>query len=156
LIKLTDLDRQLIRRLNQNARITSAELAREFNTSERTVRHRIQRLFNEGILKPVAVVNPAAFGYSLVVDIFCEVEVSSREQVINAIQAMPEVSYLAFSTGDQDISFQALFKNSEDMHKFITEKIYAIPGIRRTRTVLVPLIVKDTYQWLPPEDGFIP
>ncbi|HLF90696.1 MAG TPA: Lrp/AsnC family transcriptional regulator [Anaerolineales bacterium] len=152
--KLTDLDRQLIRRLNQNARISSAELAREFGTSERTVRHRIQRLINEGILKPVAVVNPAMFGYTLVVDIFCEVEVSERERVVKALQKMPEVSYMAFSTGDQDISFQALFKNSEDMHKFITQRIYSIPGIRRTRTVLVPLIVKDTYQWLPPEDGF--
>jgi len=89
------------------------------------------------------------------VDIFCEVEVNMREQVVNAIKPLPEVSYMAFSTGDQDISFQALFKNTEDMHKFITQRIYAIPGIRRTRAVLVPRIVKDTYQWLPPEEAFI-
>jgi Lrp/AsnC family transcriptional regulator, regulator for asnA, asnC and gidA len=154
LVKLTDLDHKLIRRLNRDARLSSAELAREFGFSERTVRHRIQRLITEGILKPVAVVNPLAFGYNLVVDIFCEVEVHKRENVINAIRALPEVSYMAFSTGDQDISFQALFKNTEAMHEFITQRIYAIPGIRRTRTVLVPRIVKDTYQWLPPEEEF--
>ena len=154
LLKLTDLDRHIIRRLNQDARLTSAELARESGMSERTVRHRINRLITEGVLKPVAIVNPQAFGYNLVVDIFCEVEVNARENVVEAIRAMPEVSYMAFSTGDQDISFQALFKNTQDMHEFITQRIYSIPGIRRTRTVLVPRIVKDTYHWLPPENGF--
>ncbi len=154
MLKLTDLDHKLIRRLNRDARLSSAELAREFGISERTVRNRIQRLITEGVLKPVAVVNPLVFGYNLVVDIFCEVEVSMREDVIQAIRAFPEVSYMAFSTGDQDISFQALFKNTEDMHEFITQKVYSIPGIRRTRTVLVPRIVKDTYQWLPPEEAF--
>lgn len=154
MLKLTDLDHKLIRRLNRDARLSSAELARELSFSERTIRNRIQRLISEGILKPVAIVSPAAFGYNLVVDIFCEIEVNQREEVISAIKRLPEVSYMAISTGDQDVSFQALFKNSTDMHEFITQRVYTIPGIRRTRTVLVPQIVKDTYQWLPPEDGF--
>ncbi|GAB4578254.1 MAG: Lrp/AsnC ligand binding domain-containing protein [Anaerolineales bacterium] len=154
MIKLTDLDHKLIRRLNQNARLSSADLARELNVSERTIRNRIQRLITEGILKPVAVVNPVAFGYTLVVDIFCEIEVNRREEAISALRMLPEVSYMAISTGDQDVSFQALFKNSADMHEFITQRVYSIAGIRRTRTVLVPQIIKDTYQWLPPEDGF--
>ena len=155
MIKLTDLDRQLITHLNQNARLSSAELARALNTSERTVRHRIQRLIAENVLKPVAVVNPRAFGYNLVVDIFCELEVDARQKVVEAIRAMPEVSYIAFSTGDQDISFQAFFKDSDEVHQFITGKLYSIPGIRRTRTVLVPQIVRDSYQWLPPEESFL-
>lgn len=154
LLKLTDLDHKLIRSLNRNARYSSADLARELGFSERTIRNRIQRLITEGILKPVAIVNPIAFGYTLVVDIFCELEVNRREEVIAALKRLPEVSYMAISTGDQDVSFQALFKNSADMHEFITQRVYTIPGIRRTRTVLVPQIVKDTYQWLPPEDGF--
>lgn len=152
--KLTDLDYKIIRRLNEDARLSSAALARELQTSERTVRHRIERLIREDVLKPVAVVNPQAFGYNLVVDIFCEVEISARDEVVESIRRMPEVSYMAFSTGEQDISFQALFKNSKDMHEFITQRLYSISGVRRTKTVLVPQIVKDTYQWLPPEDEF--
>jgi DNA-binding Lrp family transcriptional regulator len=65
---------------------------------------------------------------------------------------MPEVAYLAYSTGDQDISIQALFKNTDELHHFLTQKLNHVPGIRRTRTVLVPRIIKDTYQWLPPDD----
>jgi Lrp/AsnC family transcriptional regulator for asnA, asnC and gidA len=134
--------------------MNSAQIAHELQVAERTVRHRIKRLIAEEVIKPVAVVNPAAFGYDLVVDIFCEVDVTCQDQVIEAIMTMPEVSYLAYFTGDQDISFQALFKSSEEMHHFITNHLHQVPGIRRTRAVLVPRIVKDTYQWLPPDDAF--
>lgn len=151
--KLTELDQAIIQRLNQDARLTSSEIARELQVAERTVRHRIKLLIQDEIIKPIAIVNPAAFGYNLVVDIFCEVDVVAQEQVLETISALPEVSYLAFLTGDQDISFQALFRNSEEMHHFLTHRIHQIPGIRRTRTVLVPRIVKDSYQWLPPNYG---
>jgi Lrp/AsnC family transcriptional regulator for asnA, asnC and gidA len=150
---LDALDQALIRYLNQNARMPSARLARELNVAERTVRHRIARLIDIGVIRPVGVVNPSAFGYNLAVDIFCELDGVGQSQTIEAIAAMPEVAYLAYSTGDQDISIQALFKNTDELHDFLTQKLHHIPGIRRTRTVLVPRIIKDTYQWLPPDNA---
>jgi Lrp/AsnC family transcriptional regulator for asnA, asnC and gidA len=151
---LDALDKALIRCLNQNARMPSARIARELNVAERTVRHRIARLIELDVIRPVAVVNPTAFGYDLAVDIFCELDGVGHSQTIEAIAAMPEVAYVAFSTGDQDISVQALFKTTDELHHFLTQRLHHVPGIRRTRTVLVPRIIKDTYQWLPPEDAF--
>jgi len=151
-LKLTALDYQIIKLLNQDARMSSAQISRLLRTPERTVRLHVNQLIEKGIVKPVAVVNAPHFGYDLVVDIFCEVEITQREVVLNALKKMPEISYIAFSTGDQDLSIQALFKNSASMHDFITRKLYQVPGIRRTRTVLVPQILKDTYQWLPPQE----
>lgn len=156
LANLDALDRALIRYLNQDARMPSARIARELNVAERTVRHRIARLIERKVIRPVAVVNPIAFGYDLSVDIFCEVDGGKQSQAIEAIVAMPEVAYVAYSTGDQDISIQALFKNTDELHHFLTHKLHQVPGIRRTRTMLVPRIVKDTYQWLPPDDRFDP
>jgi len=149
-LKLTPLDYQVIKLLNQDARMSCAQIARRLGVPERTVRLRVNQLIERKIVKPVAVVNASHFGYDLVVDIFCEVDIALRESVLLALLAMPEISYIAFSTGDQDLSIQALFKSSANMHDFITHKLYQIPGIRRTRTVLVPQIIKDTYQWLPP------
>jgi Lrp/AsnC family transcriptional regulator for asnA, asnC and gidA len=153
-VRLSTTDRELIALLNQNARMTSAEISRQLGLAERTVRNRIARLINEGIIKLVAVVDPIDFGYDLIVDIFCEVEAPQRETVIGALTEIPEISYIAVSTGDQDLSLQALFKNSTDMNEFITTRLYQIPGIRRSRAVLVPRIVKDTHQWLPPVEDF--
>ncbi|HSF82000.1 MAG TPA: Lrp/AsnC family transcriptional regulator [Anaerolineales bacterium] len=151
-MKLTSLDHQIIKLLNQDARISSARISRLLGIPERTIRLKVNQLIDHEIIKPVAVVNAAHFGYDLVVDIFCEVEITQRDSVLNALKKMPEISYIAFSTGEQDLSIQALFKSSASMHEFITHKLHQIPGIRRTRTVLVPQILKDTYQWLPPQE----
>jgi Lrp/AsnC family transcriptional regulator for asnA, asnC and gidA len=154
LAHLDDTDQAIIKVLNENARAPSAQIARELNLSDRTVRNRINRLIKRKIIKPIAVVNPSAFGFLLAVDIFCELEMGSQEEAIEAISHMEEVSYLAYSTGEADISIQAIFKNSEEMHEFITLKLHRVPGIRRTRTVLVPRIVKETYEWVPPDHSF--
>lgn len=151
---LGDLDRQIIQYLNQDARLSSAEIARQLDVPERTVRYRINRLIDDDVIRPVAVVNPAAFGYTLMIDVFCEVDAGLQSEIVATIQAMPEVSYIAFATGDQDISFQAMFKSSDEMHQFITERLRHIPGMGRTRTVLVPRIVRDTYRWFPPVESF--
>lgn len=152
--RFTALDRAIIRQLNQDARLSSAEIARLLQVPERTVRYRINRLITENIIKLVAVVNRKAFGYDLVVDIFCEIEIAQQDAILNAILAMPEVSYVAYATGDQDLSFQALFHDTAEMHEFITNQVHQIPGIRRTRTILVPRIIRDSYQWLPPDTAF--
>jgi DNA-binding Lrp family transcriptional regulator len=106
-------------------------------------------LIDLGVIQPAAILNPAAFGFSLVVDIYCELEVGYQEQAIQAILEMPNVNYVAYSTGDQDISLHAIFRNSEEMHTFITQKLHPIPGMRHTRTVLLPRVLKDTHQWFP-------
>jgi Lrp/AsnC family transcriptional regulator for asnA, asnC and gidA len=153
LSELDRLDKAIIAFLNQDARTPSSHIARELGMAERTIHNRIKRLIQTGIIQPVAVVNPSAFGYNLAVDIFCEVEVGYQDQAVNAILEMPEVSYLALSTGDQDINLQALFKDGDEIQAFITNKLHQVPGMRRTRAVLIPRILKDTYQWLPPTNS---
>jgi len=152
--KYDHLDQDILKLLNQNARISSAQIARQLGESARTVHNRIQRLIDLGAVQFVSVVNPFSFGYSLAVDIFCELEVGFQEQALQAIQDMPNITYVAISTGDQDISLQAIFKDSAEMHDFITHKLHQVPGMRRTRTVLIPRILKDNYQWLPPDSDF--
>lgn len=152
--RLDQTDREIIWLLNQDARLSSAEISRKLELPERTIRNRINRLLKNNIVKPIGVLNPAAFGYHLAVDIFCELEVGAQRQVIEAVRDLQEVTYLAYSTGDQDLSIQAIFTDSDEMHAFITNRLHTIPGIRRTRTVLVPRVVKETYEWRPPVDAF--
>lgn len=148
------LDKAIIESLNRDARASSAEIARELGIAERTVRYRIQRLIEQKVIRPITVVNPAAFGYNLAVDIYCEIDLEAQSRTIEALLKLPEITYVAISTGDQDIILQAFFKDSEEVHDFITQKLHSVPGMRRTRTVLVPRILKDTYQWLPPEEAY--
>jgi DNA-binding Lrp family transcriptional regulator len=132
----------------------SAEVARRVGSAARTIQHRIQRMITLGVFQPLGVVNPAYFGYTMAVDIFCEVEVGYQQEALEAMMNLPNITYAAISTGDQDISIQAIFRNSAEMHAFITDRLHSLPGMRRTRTVLLPRILKDTHQWLPSEEDY--
>jgi Lrp/AsnC family transcriptional regulator for asnA, asnC and gidA len=148
------LDQCIIRLLQKNGRAKSAVLARELGVSDRTVRNRIKRLVEQGAILPTVVVNHRSFGYHTAVDIFCEVDMSRMAEVGHALLQLPEVNYIAFSTGDQDFSVQALLESSDAVYDFV-QKLVSIPGVRRTRTVLVPRILKDAYQWMPPDSDFL-
>jgi Lrp/AsnC family transcriptional regulator for asnA, asnC and gidA len=154
LSKFDRLDKGIITHLNRDARLSSARLARILGVSERTVHNRIKRLTAANVIQTVAVINPAAFGYTMTVLVFCDIEVGYQDQAAEAILKLPEVDYLAISTGDQDLSLRARFRDSEQMQEFITQKLHQIPGMRRTRTALIPRILKDTHQWLPPDQAF--
>ena len=147
------LDRRIIRLLQRNGRASSAEISRQLGVSERTVRNRIKRMVERGAITPTVVVNHQHFGYRTAVDIFCEADLNEMEEIGRVLSQLPEVNYIAYSTGDQDISIQALLKSSDAVYEF-TQRLANIPGIRRTKTVLVPRILKNTYEWIPPETDF--
>ena len=152
--KYDRLDQAILKLLNQDARMPSVQMARELGVSARTVQNRVQRLVELGAVRLVGVVTPAFFGYNLAVDIFCELEVGFQEQALQALQDMPNITYIAISTGDQDINLQAIFKDGVEMQEFITNSLHQVPGMRRTRTVLIPRILKDNYRWQPPDSNF--
>jgi len=147
------MDRNIISILQKDGRTSSAEIARVLGESERTVRHRVERLIQLDAIYPTVVVNHKFFGYPISVDIFCEVQIEKIEEIGNQLKEFPEINYIAYSFGDQDISIQALFQKADDAFEFI-QKLAHTPGIARSKTVFVPRIVKNTYEWLPPETDF--
>jgi DNA-binding Lrp family transcriptional regulator len=145
-------DHTILAALGKDARLSNMEIARQTGIPERTVHHRLRRMMDAGWIKTTVVVNPRAFGYDLAVDIFCEMDPGSTGQAAEQLLKMPEISYLAMSTGDQDLSIQAFFQSIDEMQSFITDKLHQVPGLRRTRTVLMLQLLKDTYEWRPPSD----
>ncbi|MFN3338012.1 MAG: Lrp/AsnC family transcriptional regulator, partial [Thermomicrobium sp.] len=96
---IDDLDRSIIRLLQEDSRMPSAEIARRLGVAERTVRARINRLVQDGVVKLVAIVNPGALGYDVTADIFLEVEPGRLEEVAEQLVAMEEVAYVGLTTG---------------------------------------------------------
>jgi Lrp/AsnC family transcriptional regulator for asnA, asnC and gidA len=116
------LDRSIIHLLQEDSRMPSAEIARRLGVAERTVRARINRLVEDGIVKLVAIVNPSALGYDVTADIFLEVEPGRLEEVAQQLVAMEEVAYVGLTTGERDISIQVFLPSVDALYRFITEK----------------------------------
>ncbi|MCS7051453.1 MAG: Lrp/AsnC family transcriptional regulator [Thermomicrobium sp.] len=153
---IDELDRSIIRLLQEDSRMPSAEIARRLGVAERTVRARINRLVQDGVVKLVAIVNPAALGYDVTADIFLEVEPGRLEEVAAQLTAMEEVAYVGLTTGDRDISIQVFVPSVDALYRFITEKLQRIPGVVGTTTYVVPRVLKWLHNWSLPADGTVP
>jgi DNA-binding Lrp family transcriptional regulator len=42
-------------------------------------------------------------------------------------------------------------KDTAEIYHFVTEVVRKVPGVRKTTTSIVPLILKDVYQWRIPQ-----
>ena len=146
-----DFDWQIIKLLNDDGRMPSAEIARKLgDVSARTVTNRINALTEHGIINVRAVVNPETVGYGVMADVFVEVEPGHVREVAEIAAKFPQVSYLACSTGESDVSISLRVRSIEELFEFVTEKLGKIPGVRRTQSFLLPVKIKDLDTWLPP------
>ena len=145
-------DRAIIALLNEDGRMSSAEIARRLgDVPSRTVSYRIDHLIERGIISVKAIVNPPALGYNVLADVFLEVEPGRVRAVADIVASFPEVSYVACATGESDVSISVRVRNNEELFNFVTDQLSEIPGVRRTQTHLLPVMLKDIDSWLPTE-----
>jgi DNA-binding Lrp family transcriptional regulator len=148
------LDYEIIQALHQDARVAASEIARITGANERTIRKRIDRLVNEGVIRMSAIVNPHAFGYVTAADIFLEVDPANEDDVIQTLMAMPEVTYVAYGQGSKDVSIEARFKDNDALREFLRHTLADIPGVTVIRYALVPRILRNIDEWMPPKADF--
>jgi len=154
-MKLDQLDKEIIDLLTKDGRMSCAEIARAIGTvSERSVRYRLEKLLAENIIRINATPVPQSLGYSVVADVFIEVEVGQVLEIARKIASYENVSYVACSTGESDISIQIITQNNRELYEFVTDILGKIPGVRKTTTSMVPFIVKDIEQWRIPSATF--
>lgn len=142
-------DRKIVDLLMENGRMPSAEIARRVGggISERVIRYRINRLVDEGVIKIRPIVNPQAYGLTTRADVVLEVDSDAIMNVANMAMEYDCVSYVACSIGEMDVSIQVVARDTAEIYQFVTEVIGKMPGVRRTTTSIVPIVLKDVYQW---------
>ena len=150
--ELDKVDRAIIKLLMEDGRMSSAEVARRVGgISERSVRYRLDRLLKEGVIQISAITHPRTVGYEVVADVWMEIEPGRVLDVAHKLAEFEEVSYVGCSTGERDLSIQVYARNNADLYQFVTEIVGNIAGVRKTNTVVVPLVLKDVYDWRIPE-----
>jgi DNA-binding Lrp family transcriptional regulator len=151
---LDRLDYEILQALHKDARVSASEIARTTGANERTIRKRIDRLVDEGIIRLSAIIDPLAFGYVTAADIFLEVDPDQEQEVIRILMDMPEVTYVAYGQGSNDVSIEARFKDNDALREFIRHTLAGISGVTVTRYALVPRILRNIDEWMPPREDF--
>ncbi len=146
------IDIKIVNLLLEDGRMSASEISRRLgDISERAIRYRIDRMIDEGVIQISAVVNPESLGYTIKADVWLEVESDMILEVAKKMASFENVTYVACGIGQNDISIQVVSKDTSDVYYFVTEVIRKVPGVRKTTTSIVPIVLKDVYQWRIPE-----
>ncbi len=147
---LDRIDHEIIRLLNEDGRMSNAEIARRVGgIPSRSISRRVERLIACDIINVRAIVNPLVLGYHVMADVFIEVEPGSVRKVAETVARFPQVSYVACATGETDVSISLRVRSNEELFDFVTDQLGRIPSVHRTQTRLLPAKLKDIDTWLP-------
>lgn len=146
--ELDDIDKAILRELQEDSSISNVELARRVMLSPPAVHARIRQLEDNGYVKQyVAILDREKVGY----DMLCMISVTlqfHQSDMINqfreAIAQMPEVLECFFITGDYDYLLKVAVHNRKDLERFLMDRLTPIPGIARISTSMVLGEIKNT------------
>ena len=149
--EIDKIDADIVNLLTEDGRMPCAEIARRVGgVSERSVRYRLQRLVDDGVIKIAANVNPVRIGYPIVADVWLEVDSDKILEVARKLATQDCVSYVACAIGENDVSLQVVGRDTSEVYRFVTEVVGKTPGVRKTTTSIVPMVLKDTHEWRVP------
>jgi Lrp/AsnC family transcriptional regulator for asnA, asnC and gidA len=148
MIKINEIDKRISDLLIIDGRMSCPEIARRIgNISERSVRYRIDRLVKNGVIAIRASVDASKVGFPVVGDVYLEVEPGLVREIADKLAGFEMISYLACSTGDEEISLQIYARDHKEIYTLVTYEISKIPGVRKTHISFVPFVVKDDINW---------
>lgn len=127
---IDDIDRQIIKALNANGRISYTDLAKDIGLSRVAIQARINSLMEEGIIERfTAVINPAKIGIAVSAFFNVEVEPKSLKSVADTLADEPAVTSLYHMTGPSKLHMHGLFTDNKEMETFLNEKLYKLTGV---------------------------
>lgn len=144
---LDQLDRRIIRLLQYDGRMPFTQIAETVGVSEGTVRRRVNRLTESGVMQIVGIVEPQYLGWGAAAMVGISVEVGKVDSVADRIAQFDEVSYLFMASGEFDLFVEVYCKNREDFVSFLSDELHHIPGVQQTRTFMILKMYKLSYRW---------
>jgi Lrp/AsnC family transcriptional regulator for asnA, asnC and gidA len=146
---MDELDQLILESLQKDGRMPFTHIAREAGVSETTVRTRYSQLVEDGVVRVVGIVDPAALGFRAPAVVGVSVEPGQTAAVAEAICKLSEVSYLVATLGSFDLIVELFCRNLPHLTKVVTQQIHAIPGVRDTETLVIAASYKLSCYWTP-------
>ena len=131
LSQLDALDRSILAALQLDGRRPFRVIARDLDVSEGTVRTRVRKLEESGVLRILAFVDPLKLGDALIAVINVRVSSAFHEAVATQISSWDEVSYVSSVLGAYDLSIQAMTSSVTGLWELArrTEELEGVLGV---------------------------
>ncbi len=140
------IDYKILSLLQENARKSNAEIARQIGMVPSGVLERIRKLEQNGHLQEyVARVRPESLNLGLLAFIFVRADTPAGDiDAAKTLAELPEVLEVHHVAGEDCYLLKTRLKDNAALALFMREKIGSIPQIASTRTIVVLETIKET------------
>jgi Lrp/AsnC family transcriptional regulator, leucine-responsive regulatory protein len=145
---IDDIDRQILTILQQNARTSNAEIARQVEMAPSAVLERIRRLEAKGVILGYETrINPEAVGLGMVAFVaVASSDMSGELRTATLLGQIPEVQEVHHVAGEDCFVLKVRVKDARALGQLLRERIGTIPSVRSTRTTVVLETVRESGQ----------
>lgn len=144
--KVDDVDRKIIRLLQEDSRKSYNKISESCGISVGTAYNRVKNLEDKGILKGYTILlDSVKLGYNLTALILIEAEGRYLPEVEKELAKIDEVISIYDVTGDYDIAVISRFKDRVQLNNFIKSTL-KMPHVTKTVTNVVLNVVKEDFR----------
>jgi len=146
--QLDAIDRQILRELQADGRLSNVDLAERVHLSPSACLRRVKVLEDGGVIASyVALLSAKSLGqhgtcFSIInLQTMSDKALGAFEQ---AVRDQPEVLDCFYVAGSNDYLIRFSYRDAEDLERFHTQVLMRLPGVERSNSMLVLRTVKKT------------
>ena len=130
---LSILDKQLLKKLSQEPKLTTSALAASLSTSQPVIWRRIKRLESIGVIKGKRLLlNQELLGFG--VKVFLGIKLATKGAISlddfeRAASAIPEVQSIEHVLGLYDYRLRVVARDIADFERILRRRIMTLPGV---------------------------
>ena len=137
MVKIDELDKQILSLIAADARIPFLEVARACNVSGAAIHQHIQTMNNMGVLKGTQyLIEPESVGYETCAFIGLNLKDPAKfDEVLEQLKQIPEVVECHFTTGNFDMFIKIYARNNHHLLTIIHDKLQPL-GLSSSETLI--------------------
>ena len=136
------LDQALIDMLSKDARVSNRKIAAELGVTEGTVRGRIKRLQQDGLIAFTAITGFEMGKRARLAFINVQADVDKVREVARTIADLPQVNAVLVTMGQFNITAMSLVDELDALVEIASDRILTIPGVHHVETSIAVKTVK--------------
>lgn len=131
---LDALDAQLIDMLSRDARVSNRRIAAELGVTEGTVRGRIKRLQQDGLIAFTAITGFEMGNRSRLAFINVQADVDKVREVARLISEIPSINAVLITMGQFNITAMCLIDELDTLVEIASDQILSLDGVHHVET----------------------
>jgi Lrp/AsnC family transcriptional regulator, leucine-responsive regulatory protein len=143
---LDGIDRVILQLLQENARISNAEIARQVAMAPSAVLERVRKLEERGVVRGYAAhLDPHRLGHGLLAYVFVSGdEPPGVRRLGTELAELPGVQEVHHVAGEDCFLVKVRVRDTAALGRLLRERIGAMASVRSTRSTIVLETIKET------------